>query len=220
METVLVAGAPAEPAQYRKLISEASRLVAVDSGADICSALGRVPDLAIGDFDSVSDGAMRFLEDNHVEMVRFSPDKDESDLDIALDEIAARGWGPVTITCATGGRLDHLLAVVGSVARRPDTVHQLWERDLRAWPLAADTRPTLDLCGMETSVSILALGDDAVVSCSGMRYPLDRHPIPFLGSLGLSNVIVERTASVSVTAGRVLVITSSAEGTPLAHATQ
>ncbi|MDZ4065226.1 MAG: thiamine diphosphokinase [Coriobacteriia bacterium] len=219
MATVLIAGAPTQPSLYRDLVAGASRVVVVDGGADVCAALGRVPDLAIGDFDSATDDAMRFLKNACVEILRYSSDKDESDLDLALDEIKVRGWGPVTIACATGGRLDHTLAVLGSIASRTDIVHELWERDLRAWPLDARVRSFLELEGTDAIVSVLVLGDSATVTCSGMRYVLDHDVLESLGSRGLSNVIDARSARISVAAGKILVITVRAEGTPLARAT-
>ncbi|MDP2182578.1 MAG: thiamine diphosphokinase [Actinomycetota bacterium] len=219
MATVLVAGAPPNADDYRDLVAGASRVVAVDGGADVCAVLGRVPDLAIGDFDTATVRAVSFLQDAGAEIVRYSPDKDESDLDLALDEIRARGWGPVTIACATGGRLDHTLAVLGSIASRADIVHGLWEREMRAWPLDARVRSSLELGGSGAVVSILALGDSATVTCSGMRYALDHDELQSLGSHGLSNVIVASSARVSVAAGRALVITVAAEGAPLAYAT-
>lgn len=218
MSTIVVAGAPADPAHYRDVITTADRVVAVDAGADLCLAVGRTPDIAIGDFDSASALTIERLTRSHVQMLRHESDKDVSDLELALDEVAERRWGPVVLSCVFGHRFDHTLGALGAVVRRPTLVREVWEPDTRAWPLDARTRPRLELRGRGATVSIFAVSGSAIVTCTGMRYPLPPE-LPELVSRGLSNVLESDLALVEVTAGRVLVVSTHVDGFDPACAT-
>ena len=86
-------------------------LIAADRGLDHLLRLGFVPDLVIGDFDSVSEEGKRFLASAGEEkIVRLRPEKDETDTESALRLAVSRGAGEVTILGVTGTRLDHVLA--------------------------------------------------------------------------------------------------------------
>src|SRR5687767_6773710 len=89
-------------------------IVAADGGAHLAAELGLVPDRWIGDGDSVDPAALADLEARGVIVTRASPDKDESDGELALLEAVTGGAGEITVLGALGGRrLDHLLANVG-----------------------------------------------------------------------------------------------------------
>lgn len=90
----------------------APRLVAADGGADAALAAGLVPDLVIGDLDSISDAARARLADrlHHV------AEQDSTDFEKCLQRIAADF---VIAAGFSGSRLDHTLSALSVIARRP-----------------------------------------------------------------------------------------------------
>ncbi|MBU4557222.1 MAG: hypothetical protein KJ747_10170, partial [Actinobacteria bacterium] len=79
MGTLIVAGAPvADPRLLAPLVSSAQFVIAADAGADLCLYLDRMPDLFVGDADSVSASTLARLRDANVESVTAPTDKEVS----------------------------------------------------------------------------------------------------------------------------------------------
>ena len=97
-----------------QLSRERTALIGVDGGANQIIQLNILPDIVLGDFDSVLPDHIKHLEDNWVNIFRFEPHKDETDLELSLIYIAENPqWQtcPVEIFGAMGGRFDHELAL-------------------------------------------------------------------------------------------------------------
>ncbi|KXU14160.1 Thiamin pyrophosphokinase [Streptococcus oralis] len=70
-------------------------------------------DMAVGDFDSVTKAEFAVIRDAAKIIVQAQPEKDDTDLELALLEIfGAHPQVQVTIFGALGGRIDHTLANV------------------------------------------------------------------------------------------------------------
>jgi thiamine transporter len=192
---LLVAAAPlAGSAELvTALARDADLIVAVDGGAETCREAGVTPSVLLGDLDSVSEATRRFFEDEGVPIVTFPAEKDETDFELALRHAREHGATAVVATAASSGRLDHTLASIGALARAHDLAPELIEPDAHGWVLSARGRRTLTLTGEGATVSILALAEDAVVSVTGARWPLDRHRLKPGSGLGMSNVVAGET---------------------------
>ena len=209
----LILGAAPEPggeAHYRGLLDAAAFVIAADAAAEWAVSLGRVPDLAVGDFDSAEEGAPERLEALGVEVVRHPEAKDASDLDLALDEARRRGSCRVTFAGVTSGRLDHTLASLGTLASAADLDGALDEPSVAGWALAGRASAPLSLRGPAGAlVSIFAFGSTAEgVTLSGLRYPLREATLREPSSLGLSNELTGGEATVTVATGRLLVLSA------------
>lgn len=189
-------------------------VLGVDGGASLCADAGVVPDLIVGDLDSLSDRAAQLSERQGVEVRRFPTDKTRTDLDLAFDAARTAGADCVTVTAASAGRLDHTLAMTGALTRNRDLAPRIEEPSMRGWLLASDGVSTLSLVGRGSTVSIFALDDPATVSCSGMRWPLRRRRLEPLSSEGLSNLVDAPQGLIEVHRGRVLVLSSEVDGLP------
>ncbi len=211
MTALIVAGAPVtDPQRYMDFLTRATYVIAADSGADLCLALGRVPDLFVGDADSVTAPTLATLQDVGVELRIVSPDKSVSDLDLAFAAAQERGIPEVTLTAAWGGRVDHSLAVIGSLFAAARLGPVLREPSgIEVWVLAAGGRKELVLSGIGRTISVMAGPGGARVSISGTRWELADEQLAPLSSQGLSNVIVEEQARFNVREGSALVIVPS-----------
>lgn len=98
---------------YRK-IKENACLIAADKGVEFFVGTDWVPDVAVGDFDSLSSAGEKYLNTlKETEIVRLKPEKDDSDTQSAVNFAIDRGAKNITIFGATGNRIDHLIANFG-----------------------------------------------------------------------------------------------------------
>ncbi len=208
MKAIVVAGGDAAP-EDAALLAGAELVVAADSGATWLAGLGVRPDVVIGDMDSVDASLLERLEADGVAIDRHAADKDASDAELAVGRAISAGATEVLILGALGGeRLDHELAnlllladhawnqAALRIVRGPTTVRALGSGD------------ELELIGvLGDLVTLLSLGADATgVRTRGLRYPLNGETLRAGRSRGLSNLVTQAPASVSLEAGTLLVI--------------
>lgn len=198
-------------------------VVAADGGARATEALGLRIDLLVGDGDSLGPAGLERFARAGVEVERSPVDKDETDTELALLAALRRGADRLTILGALGGRrLDHELANLWLLAhpalgRASAAILDATARVRLLQAPDADGRPArLDLSGRVGSlVSLLPFGGDAIgITTEGLRYPLRDEPLRLGPARGISNVRRSATASVTLRAGRLLVIEEPATLSP------
>ncbi|NRD78832.1 thiamine diphosphokinase [Bacillus sp. BRMEA1] len=109
----ILAGGPEELLPDLREYSEEQVLwVGVDRGVFHLLNRGIKPNIAFGDFDSVTPDELSFIENQVNEMKRYKPEKDETDMELALNWALAQRPEKIRLFGATGGRIDHLMANV------------------------------------------------------------------------------------------------------------
>jgi thiamine pyrophosphokinase len=165
-----------------------SRFIAADSGMRHAPALGVMPELWVGDFDSTDDDMIhRFPQ---VERKTYPPAKSETDGEIATAEAVERGAHKLLFLGALGGErsdhaLQHLLHAV-SLAEQGFEI-SLSSGEEEAVPLIADERRTLDL-PVGALFSVIGFSRLEGLDIRGARYPLQDFTLPFGSSRTVSNV--------------------------------
>lgn len=202
-KVLVVCGSPvvASADLLRQLAGECERVVAVDRGLDALLSAGLGCDVYVGDADTVSDAGRALVdaaEDFEVE--RHDPYKDYTDLALSLDSVRRRWPGAEVIaTCASGGRPDMALSVLGLLAGYEDAPVWVEEDKVVARILHAGESWTIE--GSEgKTFSIIAIAPNTVVSEHGLDWELDHAFLGLLADTGISNV-VRRTATITVHQG-------------------
>lgn len=185
----------------RRLAGECDHIIAVDRGLD--ALLGAVLgcDVYVGDADTVSDAGRALVEAAaDFEVERHDSYKDYTDLALALDSVRRRWPGAEVIaTCASGGRPDMALSVLGLLAGYEDAPVWVEEDKVVARILHAGESWTIE--GSEgKTFSIIAIAPNTVVSEHGLEWELDHAFLGLLADTGISNV-VRRTATITVHQG-------------------
>lgn len=191
----------ASPELLRQLAGECDHVVAVDRGLDALLGAGLGCDVYVGDADTVSDVG-RALVDAAIdfEVERHNPYKDYTDLALALDAVRRRWPGAeVVATCATGGRPDMALSVLGLLAGYEDAPIWIVEDKVVARVLHADESWTIENAEGKT-FSIIAIAPNTEISEHGLEWELDHSPLGLLADTGISN-IVRTTATITVHKG-------------------
>lgn len=206
MGALVIAGAPVhDPEAYRAILDSGGVRIAVDSGADLCLSLGWMPDLFVGDADSVSDASMRQVLAAEVPMIMLPAEKDVTDLEVALQTAAERFPDGVRVTAVMGGRTDHLLVAIGDLFRCTAQSVAVVEPTESAWILSPHATDSVTIAPSGAIVSVIAGPDGAQVTLTGFRWNLHRETLTAFSGLGLSNVIEGDVARVQVHRGSVLV---------------
>lgn len=186
-------------------------VMAADSGLDFLYRTGIMPDVIVGDFDSVkSDALDYFREFEHIEMCMLNPEKDDTDTEFAIREAIRRGASKITIVGGTGTRIDHVLGnicLLGIGLEENVKIVLLDEHNrirMIDKPLVLKKEEQYG-----QYISLVPYSDRVTgVTLTGLKYPLTDYTMGGFNSLGISNEIVDEEATISLTSGQLLVIES------------
>lgn len=199
----MVCGSPvvASTDLLRRLAGECDHVVAVDRGLDALLGAGLSCDVYVGDADTVSDAGRTLVDAAEAfEVERHDPYKDYTDLALALDSVRRRWPGAkVVATCATGGRPDMALSVLGLLAGYEGAPVWIAEDKVVSRILRAGESWIIEDSEGKT-FSIIALAPGTVVSEHGLEWELDHSPLGLLADTGISNV-VRSTTTIQVHTG-------------------
>ena len=202
-KVLVVCGSPvvASTDLLRRLAGECDHVVAVDRGLDALLGAGLSCDVYVGDADTVSDAGRALVDAaTDFEVERHNPYKDYTDLALALDSVRRRWPGAeVAATCATGGRPDMALSVLGLFAGYDDAPVWIAEDETTARILHEGESWTIEGAEGKT-FSIIAIAPNTEVSEHGLEWELDHSPLGLLADTGISN-IVRTTANITVHQG-------------------
>lgn len=185
----------------RQLTGECDHVVAVDRGLDALLGAGLSCDVYVGDADTVSDEGRALVDSaKDFEVERHNPYKDYTDLALALGTIRRRWTGAeVVATCATGGRPDMALSVLGLLAGYTDAPVWIAEDEVTARILHQNETWTIEDAAGKT-FSIIAIAPNTEISEHGLEWELDHATLGLLAGTGISNV-VRSIATIDVHSG-------------------
>jgi thiamine pyrophosphokinase len=182
------------------------RVLCVDGGYRHAAGLGLTPEAVIGDLDSLGDAPAG------VRVLRFPPEKDQTDTVLAIDYALRQGCRELCILGGLRGRLDHTYAnfcalqyiyhhgATGSILDADNEVYLL-EAGSVSFPHRKDTY-----------ISVFPFGERAGgVTERGLKYPLEDATLHSDFPLGVSNEFAAPTAVISAEKGPLLIILSQKE---------
>lgn len=194
-------GAMAPASAVRTLAAHAAATVCADGGANAARACGVLPDLVLGDLDSITAETRAELEGWGV-AVEHLPGQDDTDFEKALLRLSAMGATRIAVLGLTGGLLDHTLGNLSILLRHArDAEFVLYDPDYRidllTTSFAFDTEPG-------TRISIVPLSPVRGLRFSGLRYPFTA-PLLAPGLCEATcNEAVERRVRIDCTEGVLL----------------
>lgn len=177
-------------------------VLAADAGYETCRRLGIVPDLLLGDFDSMEQPT----DFSHV--YRVPVEKDDTDTLLAVKTALENDCQEIFIYGGTGGkRLDHTLANLQTLLylRRRGARGYLYDDDF-LWTVLENERFTFRREVEWGLCSVFCLGDRAEgITLTGLQYPLENGMLTMDFPLGVSNHVLEPEVTVSVRSGALAV---------------
>ncbi len=190
----------------RALICADDFILCADGGTRHALALGLTPDLVIGDMDSLTKDERRKIEDAGVEMVEFPRDKNETDLELALQYALDKNPEAILVIAALGGRLDQTL---GNISLLSDS--RLSALDCRL----DDGTEEIFFCRDQAEVE--GRSDDLVslipwqgkvegIETQNLKWPLFEETLYPEKTRGISNEMSDAVASVKIKSGLLLIV--------------
>ena len=129
--------------------------IGVDRGSLLLIEQGICPDLAVGDFDSVSEKELALIYSQSKEVLQAQSEKDDTDLELAVKAVFARyPQAQLTIFGAFGGRLDHTLANI-FLPSNPEITPYMQQ---------------IRLCSAQNELSYCPQGRHEIKPVAGMNY--------------------------------------------------
>ena len=183
-------------------------LIAADGGAKFYIAVGLWPNIVIGDMDSLSPSMIQDLKNHGSQMIEYSPDKDQTDLELALTYAVQQGADEILLLGLLGGRLDQSMANILLLTRNewkdlnivvsnePDTAYLMHDND------------TVSIQGQPGDiVSLIPLSEVVTnVTTLGLRWKLDQAKLILGSTLSVSNELLKTTAEIQIGSGKLFLI--------------
>jgi thiamine pyrophosphokinase len=190
------------------VVQPGDTLIAADGGARHCQRLGLIPNLLIGDFDSLDEAEVSRLQAAGTTIIRHPQRKDATDLELALSYALQAGYKEALVYGALGARWDqtlaNLLLPASEALQGLRIVLVDGDQEIRL------LRPghTYRLSGQEGDlVSLIPIhGDVHGIQTQGLEYPLLRETLFFGSTRGVSNLLRAQVAQVSLEAGLLLCV--------------
>ncbi|EFB40523.1 hypothetical protein pah_c200o083 [Parachlamydia acanthamoebae str. Hall's coccus] len=175
-----------------------SFLAAVDGGLNHCLNMQLVPDLLIGDLDSVLPEALQTYAS--VPICKFPVLKDDTDLALAVQILLQKGFESITVFGGTGNRLDHTLSNIYLMSRYPLHV-KMQSKFESAFFLKENER--LQTFSGQTISLIPFNGSVQQVSTKGLLWDLHQQTLDF-SFLSQSNSCIGSSVEITFVQGSLL----------------
>jgi len=195
----------------QKAIKKADFIIAADSGAVNALMYGCVPEFVVGDFDSLDNHIMQQLQKEHCQIITSPREKDETDTELAVSLAIEKGATSITILGALGAdRFDHTVGnilLLASITKRSDII----DGASKGWILREGEKSII-IGHKGDLLSLLPLTQNAKgIRTQGLYYPLHGETLYFGKPRGISNVLTEKRATVSLEKGMLLIIHTDVE---------
>lgn len=185
-------------------------IIAADGGYSYLREAGITPHVVIGDMDSVSEMPV------HEQVIRLPREKDDTDMMAAIKLAIEKGCNSFHIYGGTGGRMDHTIANIQSVAYITKTGAEgyLYDKDM---VLTAVADGSLEFeAGCEGMLSVFSLSDAAEgVTLTGLKYLLNDAQVTNSFPVGISNEFIGVKSRITVKKGMLLVLYPISCATPV-----
>lgn len=213
MHVVIFAGGAFQPGKaFYEAIGSGDMIIAADRGAATALQLGYTPSIVVGDFDSLDTLLLQELSERGSQVRKVAVEKDETDTELAVQLAIEQGATSITLLGALGGaRFDHTMANILLLACFDGVSIRIVDGPSTCWLLQGPGSSVIE-GQIGDLVSLLPLTRDAIgVRTTGLYYPLHGETLYFGKPRGVSNVLIEEHAEVSLEEGMLLVVHTDAQ---------
>ena len=215
MHVIICAGGPEEEVAERDVLLsfDDATFIGADHGAIYLLDKGIKPAMAVGDFDSLTDEEWQRVVRNVAMIERHAPEKDETDTELAIIRALEMHPQKITVTGATGGRLDHYESNLHLVYRLQKSapfcsIRLMNKTNELRFVLPGTTRLPYDQ--RYQYVSFFAFGREVPdVTLRGVAYETHSERVQMGTTRFTSNEVISEDATVSFSEGALLMIRSN-----------
>ncbi len=193
------------------LAQECDLILCCDGAAKQARRAGIMPDILVGDMDSISLDDRAYVLEHGASEVCLPREKDKTDMQAACDIAIEQAARDVVIVGGLGGRFDHSMG----------NIQCLWmlhnegidARVVSGGEEAQIVASSLQLgCHNGRTFSLIPLLPKTVVlAMTGVKYPLKCTALHLGRTLGISNVVISKQARLTLQSGLALLIVNLTE---------
>ena len=183
-------------------------IICADGGARHLRRLGFIPDIIVGDLDSIGEKELKYYRENNVDIRKYPTEKDETDTQLAIRTAMGLPVNEIVLLGAIGSRMDHTLANLYLLQSIVEKNYKACIINERNTIYLIDKR--IELEGEKgTLISLLPFSDQVTgITTKGLYYALNDDNMHKDNPYGVSNRFVEDSISISIDSGFLLVILS------------
>lgn len=179
-----------------------SFLICADGGANSARKLNIVPNVIIGDLDSINEENKKFFADQ-CKILKIKRQND-TDVEKSLKYLIRNNYEDVILLGATGDRLDHSICNLGIVLK---FFSQIKVSIIHSKSLLRPYKGEIKLKTVKgETISIYAFDRKTKISSKGLKYPLKNAVLPFGEKESTSNVAVGEEISLSIKGGIAFIV--------------
>jgi len=182
-------------------------IIAADGGADFLLSQDIIPQVLIGDLDSISDNSLDELK-KKTKILQFPKEKDKTDSELALDYCIDEQYDSVTMVNAVNGRFEHSLVnifLIENFVKKGLSLYFI-NKDNEIFVIQGSGEIELS-SRKDSEISLIPLTEQVKVeSITGFKYPLQNEVLFRAHTRGISNVAQGEKISVKISTGILLIV--------------
>lgn len=184
-------------------------LICADGGLEKVSNYGIIPDIIIGDFDSVDGNVLKQYE-SKIPVKKFPSEKDFTDMELAVELAISKGYKNIILTGASGSRLDHTLGNILLMEKYfKNGVSISIIDNNNEMKIISDNAELFIEYKEGYYISIIPITESIQGLClEGFKYNLDNVDVKRGSTLCISNQIKDNKGKITLRKGRAIVIIS------------
>ena len=213
MHVVIFTGGTVRPGKALQVaLTTADLMIAADSGATTARQYGYVPAIIVGDFDSLNPPALQQLQQQGSQLIQAPVEKNETDTELAIQVALEQGATAITLLGALGGtRFEHTIANILLLVGFETVPIRIIDGPSTCWLLRGAGRSLLS-GQVGDLLSLFPLTADATgVQTRHLYYPLHNETLYFGKPRGVSNMLTQEQAEISLGTGLLLIIHTSSQ---------
>lgn len=189
-------------------IKSEDTIICADGGTEHAVNLGIVPDVVIGDMDSISTKTKEKLSSGKTEWISYPKEKDFTDSELAIKYAIDRKFEEIIIVGILGNRLDHFLANIFHIAELTKNHRNI--RIIEGNQHIYFVYEKITLQGKKNDqLSLISMHTDCIgITTENLEYKLQNETLPLGSTRGISNVFTEENISVHIKKGILIAIHS------------
>lgn len=185
----------------------------VDRGVYTLLSQGIQPQAAFGDFDSVTKEELSYIEGKVEKLIKLKPEKDETDMEYALNWAMRQNPRIIRIFGATGGRIDHMLAnlqlLIKPLHNKANVAIEMIDQKNIIYLKGPGTY-SIEKLEDKKYISFIPMTNDVKgVTLKGFKYPLSDYRIQLGSTVCISNELVGDYGTFSFSEGILMIVRST-----------
>ena len=210
MKVIIISGG--KPPSKELLMQEVKKdtfIIAADSGADCLYEYNIMPDLLLGDFDSINKNILDYFKKSNCTIDIYPTEKDYTDTEIAVKKALSMKPNEIILLGCTGSRVDHLLGNIGMLKICMLNGVNAYIKDENNNIRLIDTSTSLNGSVGEI-FSLQAYGDEIIdLTIEGAKYPLNNYNLKIGESITISNEFTRSVVDLKFKSGTLMIILPS-----------